>query len=376
LFDQFTPEDLLAWLPPDALPDTVGSPPSNQKPFRAQSQPLPAPALTANSRVSPDGTKVLTVDEDTNLAVAVPLSGPAGATPQPAGPPGDPSWLPDSSGAIGVQQHTTGNGLVSRITIYGDTGIGILSLIDLDPAKLGQSTSATYHAPILSPNGLRACYFVVDRGAVSLWVGSDNAPPAIVGNWTLPTNPKLDLRLVAAWAGNDTLIFAEPSDWTSGFPRRVSLQRVSFGAKGLTRLDTLMRWDARGGEKGVALQELRLSPDGSRLALRLRRFTGTNLTTDRFDSITVMSATDLTDAVEIAKGTDGDGMSWSPDGAELAAFIKGKLLVSSSDGSQAQEVDLGDRTFAFPVWVRPNEIWYRALEAGGQVLHDTLHATR
>ncbi len=134
----------------------------------------------------------------------------------------------------------------------------------------------------------------------------------------------------------------------------------------MTIASPLLSWKARGGEQGILLQDLRLSPDGSEIALRLRRLTGTSLSIDRFDSISVAPITDLTHTTEFAKGVAGEGMCWSPDGTELAAFIGGGLTISPRDGGHGQTIDTGNVTYAYPVWVRPNAIWIEAIEKDGQ----------
>jgi hypothetical protein len=374
VLDQFAPLDLLSWLPNEALAavDQMATPASAS--FQQQQHdgpPLSSP-LTDDSQVSPDGSKVL-INQTYSFSVAYGLGDSIQQTPQLAGAPHDASWLPDSSGVIGVQQHTTSNGERSRISLYGDIGNGILGLTDFDPAQLGENTTATYRHPMLSPNGLRYSFFVVDRQAVALWAGSKGGSAHIVASWIVPGNAKFDVPLLARWAGNDTLVFAEPDDWSGGFPHQVALKRVTFSSEGSTTVEPLLSWRARGGEKDVTLQELKLSPDRSKVAWRLRRFTGSNLTTDRFDAVDVADSADLTQSVELARGRYGDGMSWSPDGTELVAPIDGGLQLMSSDGHDVQQIDTGEVTVAYPVWVLPNEIWYQAIDPSFQA---PLRATR
>ena len=365
LLDEFTPQDLLGWVPTDALAALPAASP-DPGPFQSTIGNLNYPPLNADSHISPDGSAVLSPGEGGNFSMAVSLNATTGAPSSLAGAPDDPSWLPDGSGVIGVQRHTTGNGSISRISIFGDSGNGTYALIDFDPDNLGNYTGASYRLPMLSPNGLRYSFFVVEGGAVTLWVSGRAALPQRVANWSIPSSAKVDLPLIAAWFGNDTLVFAEPGDWVKGYPRQTSLRRISFDENGGSTPDTLLHWNARGGEQGILLQDLRPSPDGSQLALRLRRLTGTNLTTDRFDSISVAPITDLTRSTELAKGVAGEGMSWSPDGTELAAFIDGGLTITPRDGGHSQAIDTGDVTYAYPIWAHPNEIWIEAIVQNGQ----------
>ena len=376
LLDQFTPDNLLAWLPESALAPTSAQAAGNGGAFRLEQQPLELTSpLTADSQVSPDGSKVLVYDSQKQFSMAISLDDPA-STPQLAGAPNDPSWLPDSSAVIGVQHHGGGGGTTSRIAIYGDIGFGNQALTDFDPAQLGDSTSASYRYPMLSPNGLRYSFFVVDGNSVALWAGSYGVPARAISRWNLADHPNVDLNLVATWAGNDTLLFTEPNDWVKGFPRQVTLMRVTVGDDGLTGLGPLLKWKARGGEKGVLVRDLRLSPDGSQLAIRLRRLTGTNLTTDRFDSISIASSRDVNDQVEVARGLAGEGMSWSPDGSQIAAFADSQLEIASAAGKRVQTLDTGNVSYAYPIWVHPNEIWLQAIASGGKTLNVTVRATR
>ncbi len=376
LLDQFTPDNLLAWLPESALTATSPEDAGNGGTFRLEQQPLGIPSpLTADSQVSPDGTKVLVYDSQYQFSMAVALDNTKN-TPQLAGAPNDPSWLPDSSGVIGVQHHGQSGGTTSRIAIYGDIGFGNQALTDFDPAQLGNSTSASYRYPMLSPNGLRYSFFVVDGSSVALWAGSYGVPARAISRWNLPAHPNVDLNLVATWAGNDTLLFTEPNDWEKGFPRQVKLMRVTVGDSGVAGLNSLIEWKARGGEKGVLVRDLRMSPDGAHLAIRLRRLTGTNLTTDRFDSISIVSSSDVNDQIEAARGVAGEGMNWSPDGSQLAAFAGGQLEISLAVGKRVQTLDTGNVNYAYPVWVHPNEIWLQAVASGDKTLNFTSRATR
>ena len=197
-------------------------------------------------------------------------------------------------------------------------------------------------------------FFVSDQKSVALWIGGRDQPPKVVASWNLPPNAKIDVPTIAAWIDNDTLIFAEPVDWSGGLPQHVSLQRVTLNADGTSSIQSLISWHPRGNETGIELRELRLSPDQSQIAVRLRHFTGSNPTSDRFDSIEVAARDDLTQSVELARGTSGDGISWAPDGSALVAVIQGGIKILSPTGGQMQSVETHDTgQAAYPVWVLP-----------------------
>ena len=382
LLDQFSDLSVIGWLPPDAIAPPASNAASNPGEFHELSNSVQgmdqASQLTADSRVSPDGGSVLIYDPIYSMSMSAALNdGPPGSPArkpflETAGPPIDASWMPDGSGAIGVQNSSTDHDKKSRIALYeGQTSDPIFTptMIPFDPAGLGENTSAAYHAPLMAPNGLRYSFFVSDEKSVALWIGGRDQPPKVVTSWNLPEDVKVDMPTIAAWIDTDTLIFTQPDEWSGGLPQHLSLQRVTLGADGSSRIETLTSWHARGNESGIVLQELRLSPDLSQIAVRLRHFTGSNPNTDRFDSIVVAGSGDLTQSLELARGQSGDGMSWSPDRSALVAVVQGGIKILSPTGAQAQLVETHDSgQAAYPIWVLPNQIWYEEMD-GGQPAH-------
>ena len=362
VFSEFTDRPPLAWLPEDAVAEA--GPPQSAAGGSFHGEGVAKdigvkPQLTKNSRVSPDGTKALIYDATYDFSMAAPIAG--GGPTGIAGAPIDPSWLPDSTGAIAVEHHTVNGGTISRIAIYGQANVGGgLAPVDFDPAQLGNGSTATYHAPMLAPNGLRYSFFVVDGPRIALWIGGSGLPPRVVEQWSLSIGAKIAPSLIALWVDNDTLIFTEPADWSDGLPQRALLRRVTLATGESRQVDTLLTWHPNGNETGIVLQELRLSSDQSHIAFRLRHYTGTNIGSDRFDSISVAQRRNLIQSIEIARGSSGDGMSWSPAGGELVAAIKDGLQVMSRDGSKVQTVDTGSGVASYPLWVSPNEIWYES----------------
>ncbi len=383
LLEQFSDLAILGWLPEDAIPPrSTSSTDAKTGQFHEASNSVQgmdeASQITASSQVSPDGTSVLIYDSIYGFSMSAALndgsSGQAERQPflQTAGPPADASWMPDGSGAIGVQTTGATGKQTSRIEVYEgqSTDFGVTpTMIAFDPAGLGDNTSTAYHSPLMAPNGLHYSYFVSDEKSVSLWIGGRDQPPKVVASWDLPPNAKIDVSTIAAWIDNSTLIAAEPDNWSSGLPQHVSLQRITLSADGTSTNQPLISWHARGNETGIELRDLRLSPDQSQIALRLRHFTGSNPNSDRFDSIEVADADDLMQSLELARGTSGDGISWSPDNSDLVAVIQGGIKILSPSGGQTQSVKIGDdEQAAYPVWVLPNEIWYEEMD-GGQPAH-------
>ncbi|HVX29803.1 MAG TPA: hypothetical protein VHA53_04930, partial [Nitrolancea sp.] len=374
LLEQFSDQSLLAWLPEDALPSRAAlaeTDPAHRSNFTsvglAQLGGL-QPVLTSDSRLSPNGRAALVYSPGYEFEMAV---SPAGGAVQSAGLPDDPSWLPDSSGSVGVQHHTGNGGQISRVGVYGDIGTAGRSITDFDPLGLGDSTTAAYRYPMLSPDGLHCSFFVVTPLTVTLWIGDRNAGRT-VASWQVPNGAKVDPSLIVRWINNTTLIYAEPSDWQNGLPRRVTLHRITLNADSTT--DTaLIDWQPHGSERGIVLQELRISDDQAQLAVRLRHLTGSDPNKDAFDSIAAIDTSDLHQSVELARGTPGEGLSWSPDGTQLVAVIQKKLTVFTIQGGNTQQISTGKRTVSNPLWVLPNEIWY---QSGSGTSSQMIRATR
>jgi hypothetical protein len=366
VLDQFTNQALLTWLPDDTLPPRTDS--GNSTPFRTSNLNTVGsaglrPQLSDDSSLSPDGTKALIYDESYDFSMAYPLGNDTPA--QIGGPPSDPNWLPDGSGGIGVQHHAGDSGQISRIAVFGNIGFAGNSVTDYDPAELGDSTTAAYRYPLLAPDGLHYSFFVRDRQVVTLWVGGYQGAPHTVAGWQIPGGAKIDPPLIVRWVNNTTLIFAEPGDWRNGLPQQVTLQRVTL-ANGNATDDTLIGWRTHGTERGIVLRELRLPADQSQVAVRLRHITGRDPNRGAFDSLAALDTRDLHQSVELARGTPGDGLSWSPDSRQLVTVIQSKLTVFTIRGGGIEQVDTGDFAPSYPLWVLPNEIWYESSSGNTQ----------
>jgi hypothetical protein len=321
-----------------------------------------------DSTLSPDGSAALVYGPAYDFSMAL---SPDGGNFQSAGLPNDPSWLPDGSGAISVQTHAGGDGNISRIAVYGNIGAPARSVTDYDPADLGDSTTAAYRYPMLAPDGLHCSFFVVKQQTVALWIGGRDAGSA-VASWQIPNGAKVDPPLIARWIDNTTLIYAEPGDWQNGLPRLVTLHRITLNNE--AAIDTaLSNWQPHGNERGIVLQELRIAADESQIAIRLRHVTGSDPNKDAFDSIAAIDTSDLQQSVELARGTPGEGLSWSPDGTQLVAVIQKKLTVFTIHGGNSQQIGTGARSVSDPLWVLPNEIWY---QSGSGTSSQLIRATR
>ena len=344
VLDGLRASTVLGWLPDSAVPASL--PILSATTGQAGTSNVIAGAgltIDAFSRVSPDGSRVLLRDRARLNYVAQPLDGDA---PEMLGFMNDPSWLPDGGGIIGVM---AGAG-PSRLTLTGDPS----GAPRIDPAALG-AADAVYRIPLISPNGLRYSFFLVSGDTVKLWVGGRDQAAQQVASWAIPGDAKVDPPLVAGWVGNDALIFLTSDDWSNGLPRRSELRRWSAGSG---TIESLLRWSTRGNELGILGQEFDVSGDHSQIAVRLRRFTGTDVKHDRSDSIVVAAVRDVSQAFEIARDSSGDGLSWSPDGTELAAGLRDQIAVLARDGRTIEFPALDSRPAADPLWLQPDEIWF------------------
>jgi WD40 repeat protein len=358
VLDDLRANTALGWLPDGDIPATlpVQSATSSQN---GASSALAAANLTidAFSQVSPDGSRVLLHGRALSAYVAQPLNG---GEPQTLGIMNDPSWLPDGSDIIGINTDDYEN----RIMLTTGSADPLL----LDPAGLS-APDEVYRLPLIAPNGLRYSFFVVRSEAVQLWVGGRDQTARMVASWDVPNGVSVDPALVARWSGNDDLIFLAPDDWRDGLPRRSSLRRWSASSG---TVDTLLNWTPRGNERGILGQELSLSRDGREFAIRLRHFTGEDVEHDRADSIVVASARDVSQAFEITRDAPGDGLSWSPDGTELAAGLRNKIAVLAADGRTIEYPPLDSPLAAEPLWLQPDEIWFATNDGSSPVIRRLL----
>ncbi len=359
LMDQLAGPALLGFasdLPDPAVSGSAGPADAN---FTA-AQPVPGLSahlsLTSGSRIGPGGDQLLVYDRVANLTDTLRLTG--GSSLAPAGGGYDPASLPDGSGIIGVNQYTLQQGSRSRIAIYEPGFVSSDGPLEFDPANLGDASALSYRLPEMSPDGLRCSFFVVDDQKVSLWIAGRNDPATSVLSWQIPGNARFDVPLVSEWVSNDTLIVTVPEEWTGGYPLRATLERLRVPLNGQVQIDPLATWHVHGAEQGISIAEIAMSPDRTSLAARVRHFTGTDAIRDRFDSIDVHTTSNLASSLEVARGKAGDGLSWEPDGAELVAALDGQIVVTSATGSKMQRPPVGPSQASFPVWVRPNEIWF------------------
>ena len=367
--DELTARTWLSWMPNDIMPAAMPVQSATSSPVASVSvtdgiaQNL---ALDSYSQLSPDGSSLLLFSPALDTFVDQQLDGSAPQTMN--GNAVEPSWLPDGSGTIGVLLPRGGSQIGSRLVLSAVQSAAADESLEFDPANVGSSTDAEYHLPLISPNGLRYSFFLVRGGAVELWVGGRDQAAQSVMNWIIPNGAKIDVPLVAHWVGNNDLVSVVADNWIRGLPQRVVLQRWSAAATGPGSVAQLLNWSTRGGDQGILGQELALSANGTKLAIRLRHYSGPDLEKDRYDSIEVASSSDVSQAFEIVRDSSGDGLSWSPDGTELVAGLRGKIAVLAADGRTVEYPSVGTESAAHPLWIQSNEIWFSADDGSRQTI--------
>ncbi|HET7036006.1 MAG TPA: hypothetical protein VFI42_10035, partial [Thermomicrobiaceae bacterium] len=353
---------VLRWLPEDALPPLPAPRLSGHA-----AAPEPVKALTGyqldpGSSASPDGRYAIVAERDSGFPAVLPRDGRdtrsllAGTT--------DLTWLPDGSGAIGVAPASRAGdpkAAASRLTLYANAYLPNTFPLDFhsfDPARLGAGTQRRYARPLVAPGGDLLSFFVVDpaRQRITLWLTGWDLPPRQVSDWPLPAAARDALPPVAAWADGRTLIVARPDRWRGSLPQAATLLRVSVDPANNVAITPLVTLTGHGSDHGIALVELALSPDGSRLAYRLRHFTGSNLSGPHDDSLRVAPASDLRQSLELARGAPGQGLAWAPDSAWLAAPLHGQLLLLAADGSSSQTLTPAGKDAAGPIWLG-DQLW-------------------
>lgn len=125
----------------------------------------------------------------------------------------------------------------------------------------------------------------------------------------------------------------------------------------------LLTLDGSGADRGVAVNEMALSPDGTEVAYRLRHYQEHTADWGRHDTLDIAPTSDLSRALEIARGTPGDGLAWSPASHWLTFGLESRVALASADGRSFAWISPDPPAARYPLWVGANEIWF-AMEVG------------
>lgn len=296
----------------------------------------------------------------------------------------DLSWVSGGAALVGVAPRAPGKlQSPSRLVFYAPRPSYLLDTATIrrldrqrfDPAGIGSDTSRRYALPLMSPDGQYTSFFVVDQrsGRVGLWLAGWNHPASEVAAWSVPHGALLDPAPVALWADARTLIFAHPAAWSDGLPQQSVIEELAIGQNGSPTFTRLMTQQAHGEDRGITLSELSLSPNGERLAWRLRHYTKRSSTTGLYDTLDVAPGKDLSQTLELARGNPGDGLAWRRDGRWLAAGLAGRVALLSPDGRTVSYLTPGGATARDPIWASDTEIWFTLQDqSGARVMRVTI----
>lgn len=354
-----TSQELLAWLPeerfPAAEPVRIGDSPTITAP-EPLGQIRSALRTSPDSAASPDGRFVILYDGDANIPVIWDRQTREGR--QVSGDSSELAWLPGGRAVFGVVPFADA---ANRLVGFSATSDDIVTAVDFqrfDPVGLGENTQAHYERPLVSPDGTTMSFFVVDeaRGEAALWLASWGHDPRQVARWSVPAEAIPSRPFAASWIDDQTLLLARADGWDRGMPRRAALVRVAIDGDE-TRVEELAGIDGRGGDRGVVVQEMTVSPDGTQLAYRLRHYRAFAADREVMDTVRVVALTDVTSPIELSSGGASAGVSWAPDSRWLATSTGGRIIVASSDGRTIRDVAEDLPGAAHPVWVG-NEVWF------------------
>lgn len=274
-------------------------------------------------------------------------------------------WTGDGRELLGIQRGSSSGSVGSRL-VYVPEPLAIQpwsgqpASVAFDPALLGGEQTRRYAAPLLAPDGNHLAFFILnpETKIAELWLAGWEREAAPLARWKLADDSLLDLEVVASWVDRATLVFAQPSNWRDGLPRSIELMRVVITDPANPRVERVTTMRARGAERGIAMREIVVSPDGAEVAWRIRHFHQHATDRGRVDSIEVAGVHDVNQRIEITRAHPGNGLGWSPDGRWLVAGLDRRVALLARDGLTTAYVTPEDMPADTPVWVGQDEIWF------------------
>lgn len=355
----------IAWLPPDALPPPKTPHPNPLRGVISGADRLrgidPALTLGASAAVSDDGRFVLVEDRETGAIQAWDRE--AGTAQRFRFDLRDMTWVNRSSGLIGATSRRPSSIILAIRNGQGPTAEATRRL---DPGNLREDEFRHYARPLLAPRNLAVSYVVNDEqaGNARLWIEASGSEPKLIASWSIPRSLAEDLPPLTIWVSPTTLLYAEPTGWKGGLPQEIRLNRAVISAPGKISVEPLVTLRASGGETGISLCEMALSPDGRYLALRLRHHTQRDPQVGAYDTVRILTSADLTQQFEIARGGNGVGLSWAHDSHWLAFGFRGRVALASRDGRSLEYVSAEGVSADTPLWIDAGELWFNAERDG------------
>jgi hypothetical protein len=350
----------VAWLPDGALPE---HPPAGATHIASLEHGTVSTVrlwheLHASSGASADGNYVVLTDTEARLPIVWETTRRSGR--RLLGDARDIAWVDHEAALIAV----TGEVGRSRIALFDTrlfTSTRMYDYRHFDPANLGEIATREYARPLVSPDGTRTIFFVLDHaaGRIELWVASWNGSAQELYSWTMPSDRGITPPMVALWVERNALVFVEPTGWEQGFPTFASLQRLSFDADGPV-LDDVAALHGRGADRGFVISEVALSSDHLTLAWRSRHYP-TRGNRGAYDTVRIAPSSDISQEIELGRGrTTGTawnerGLSWAPSRTWLAYEVGGSVHLASHDARVTVTLAQAGRA---PLWVRNDELWY------------------
>lgn len=281
-------------------------------------------------------------------------------------------WSGGGRELFGVQRGSPNGRIGSRLVYIPEpmdahAGSGLPSSVAFDPALIGGDQGRRYARPLLSPDGNHLAFFVLnpESGIGELWLAGWERPAAPLSRWKLAPDSMLDFELAATWVDRNTLVFAQPASWVDGLPRRVEVMRVVVSNPADPLVERVTSIAASGAERGVVMRDIAVSPDGTDVAWRIRHYKELAANRGRVDSIEIASIHDAEARLEIARANPGDGLSWSPDGAWIAAGLDRRVALLSQDGLVFEYLTPDGTATESPIWVDSDAIWFNMDGDGG-----------
>lgn len=361
---------LTAWLPEGALPAAPAPTYLDEPRFsvaESVGDAFEGRTIDERSSISPDGRYMVLTDGDPPAPLLLRRFEDRGRRLRTAVT--DMTWLPNSSGAIGVTGPRPDEATPSRLMVFASEpfsgGSVQFDLRQFDPFEVGKRQHVRYGQPRTSPDGRYTSYFVVnaETRTTELWVVGVGREEKRVAAWTQPESALVDVPLVSAWVAPDTLLFVEPDDWSGELPQTARFMRLTIGVT--TSVDALTDIVGRGDDRGIVLEEIVVSPDGKELAYRVRHYGERAVDRGRTDTLHVASTGDISQETELARGRIGYGMTWIDDGEWLAAGLRGQIAVLSARGLTVEYVTDEGADARYPIRIGPGEVWFAYDDGSG-----------
>ena len=272
---------------------------------------------------------------------------------------GEFTWIPREPAVVGALRPDPENASASRLVFVATDQISPLHGMHIDPAGIDDQLERTYRKPKFSPNGSHLAFFVEDErsGALQLWLDLWNQPARPVSDWDDPHDTRIEPTTSFAWLSDRRFAFSRATEWNDAYPSRFGLYRGDISTEGDVEIELVHTFQARGRDRGIDLSELVIGPELSRIALRIRSYSGSDPDTDASDAIVIASLADLSQRIEVIRSSPGEGMTWLGGDDWLLAGIDGRIALVDNRGESVQYVTPAPS--AWPVQVRSNEIWYQ-----------------